>query len=116
MTGGQLPIRLARLPGQRAEGSRGAHPLPQARPRGDGPPNTTDTSHSLTPAAGRRATKTALMWRVYNVDEVTPMPDHRSREAGRRKAEPGSATVSLQRRERLLARAREMAADIKARP
>ena len=90
MTGGQLPIRLARLPGQRAEGTRGAHPLPQP--------------------------KTVPTWRVDNVDEAKPMPDHRSREAGRRESEPGSATVSLQRRERLLARARETAADIKARP
>ena len=86
------------------------------RPRGDGPPNTTDTSHPLTAADGRRATKTAPTSRVSNVDEATPMLDHRSREAGRRKSEPGGATVSLQRRERLLARTREIAADIKARP
>jgi hypothetical protein len=70
----------------------------------------------LTAADGRRATKTAPTWPVSNVDAATPTPDHRLREAGRRKSEPDSATVSLRRRERLLARAREMAADIKARP
>jgi hypothetical protein len=70
----------------------------------------------LTAADGRRATRTGPAWRVYNVDEATLMLDYLSREAGRRKTEPGSATLSLQRREQLLARAREMAADIKARP
>lgn len=39
-----------------------------------------------------------------------------SREAGWRRTEPGSAKVNPRRRKQLLARAQEMAADIKARP
>ena len=59
---------------------------------------------------------TGPKWRVYNVDEAALMLAYLSRAAGWRRTEPGSAKVSRQRRKQLLARAQEMAADIKARP
>ena len=54
--------------------------------------------------------------RVYSVDEAARMLASLSREAGWRRTEPGSAKVNPQRRKQLLARAQEMAAEIKARP
>jgi hypothetical protein len=64
----------------------------------------------------RRVMKTGPNLRVYNVDEAAQRPAYLSRAAGGRATEPGSAKVGLQRRKQLLARAQEMAADIKARP
>ena len=60
--------------------------------------------------------KTGPRWRVYSVDQAALMLASLSREAGGRRTEPGSAKVSRLRRKQLLARAQEMAADIKARP
>jgi hypothetical protein len=59
---------------------------------------------------------TGPKWRVGNVAEAARMLAYLSREAGWRRTEPGSAKVNPQRRTQLLARAQEMAADIKARP
>ena len=59
--------------------------------------------------------KTGPKRRVDVVDGAQRLP-YRSRAAGGRATEPGSAKVSLQRHKRLLARAQEMAADLKARP
>ena len=60
--------------------------------------------------------KTGPKWRVYGVEEAALMLAYLSREAGWRRTEPRNSKVSPQRRRQLLARAREMAADIKARP
>ena len=54
--------------------------------------------------------------RGNGVDEAARMLASLSREAAWRRTEPGSAKVNPQRRKQLLARAEEMAADIKARP
>ena len=60
--------------------------------------------------------KTGPKLRGSNVDEAAQRPANLSRAAGGRATEPSSATVSLQRRNRLPAHAQETAADIKARP
>jgi hypothetical protein len=60
--------------------------------------------------------KTGPKWRVYNVNEAALMLAYLSREAGWRRTEPRDPKVNSQRRRQLLARAQEMAADIKARP
>ena len=60
--------------------------------------------------------KTGPRCRVDGVREAALMLAYLSREGGRRRTEPGSAKVNPQRRKQLLARAREMAADIKTRP
>jgi hypothetical protein len=57
--------------------------------------------------------KVGPKWRVYGVEEAAL---NLSREAGWRKTEPTNPKVSARRRKQLLARAQEMAADIKARP
>jgi hypothetical protein len=54
--------------------------------------------------------------RRVDVVEAAQRLAYLSRAAGGQATEPGSAKVSLQRRNRLLARAQETAADIKARP
>jgi hypothetical protein len=54
--------------------------------------------------------------RIYSVDEAAQRLGYLSRAAGGRAIELGSAKVSLQRRNQLLARVQETAADIKARP
>jgi hypothetical protein len=69
----------------------------------------------LTAAGGRRATKTDRRGASTAVHEATLMLAYLSREAGRRKTEPRTATVSPQRRKQLLARAQKTAGDIKAR-
>ena len=60
--------------------------------------------------------KTGPKLRVSNADEVAERLPYLSRAAAERATEPGSAKVSLQRHKRLLARAQEMAANLKARP
>jgi pyruvate-formate lyase-activating enzyme len=60
--------------------------------------------------------RTGPKWRVYNVAEAALMLAYLSRKAGWRKIVPTNPNVSPQRRRQLLARAQEMAADIKARP
>jgi hypothetical protein len=60
--------------------------------------------------------KTGPKSRVYNVDEAAQRLACISRAAGGRATEPGSVTVGLQRRKRLLARVQETAAGVKARP
>jgi hypothetical protein len=60
--------------------------------------------------------KTGPKRRVVDVADAALLPANLSREAGRRQTEPSNPNISLQRRKRLLARAQEMAADIKARP
>ena len=54
--------------------------------------------------------------RIYSLDEAAQMQTYLSREARRRRTEPGSANIDPPRRKQLLARAEEIAADIKARP
>jgi hypothetical protein len=63
-------------------------------------------------ATGQREPKS----RVCNVSNAALMLAYLSCEAGRGRTEPRGVRVSLQRRTHLLARAREMAAEIKARP
>ena len=59
--------------------------------------------------------KTGPTCRVYSAEQAARMLASLSREARWWMTEPGSANVNLRRRKQLLARAQEMAADLKAR-
>jgi hypothetical protein len=60
--------------------------------------------------------KTRPKRRVVDEGDAALIPANLSRAAGRRKTEPSNPNISVQRRKRLLARAQQIAADIKARP